>query len=90
MVLLRSGKGGISDLGQHAAAPRFANAEIRTVAGGRLVLCIRGLRLAATHVGPVARAEGLGRDFSAGNGWATETCVAKLHAPGLAAGSSIC
>ena len=87
MVLLRSGEGGISDLGQHAAASPLANAEARTVAGRRLVLCVGGLRLAAAHVGPGARAERLGRDLSAGNGWAAETCIAKLHASGLATGS---
>ena len=84
MVLLRSGEGCISDFGQHATASPFANAEIRTVAGGRLVLCVGGLRLAAAHV---ARAERLGRDLSAGNGWAAETCIAKLHAASLAIGS---
>jgi hypothetical protein len=87
MVLLRSGEGGISDLGQHAAAFPFANAEVRTVAGRRLVLCIRRLRLAAANVGPGTRAERLGCDFSAGDCWATETCIAKLHTPGLTAGS---
>lgn len=87
MVLLRSGEGGISDLGQHTATSPFANAQVRTVAGGGLVLCIGGLRLAAAHVGPGARAERLGCDFSAGNGWAAETCIAKLHAAGLATGS---
>ena len=83
MVLLRSGESGISDFSQHSAASSLTNAEARTAARGRLVLCIGGLRLAAAHVGPGARAERLGRDLSAGNGWAAETCIAKLHAPGL-------